>query len=257
MARKLRIQYQGALYHVLNRGNYRRDVFETAGAAQAFVAVMEEASARYGWRIHAYVIMRNHYHLAVETPKANLVDGMHWLQGTIGTRFNRFRSERGHLFQGRYQAILLEDFATVGRVANYLHLNPVRAGIVPADQAVNFRWSSLARFVKGPRFASLIASDWLSSLGLTDTESGWKGYMEQLGDLASDPEEQERQGFAGISRGWALGTPAWRQALARDHAHRAISPGIEAEPLQEMKMAQWSLAFDRLMTMHSEHEARL
>ena len=96
MARKLRIEYEGALYHVLNRGNYRRDVFETAGAAQAFVAVMEDASARYGWNVHAYALMRNHYHLAIETPTANLVDGMHWLQSTIATRFNRFRNERGH-----------------------------------------------------------------------------------------------------------------------------------------------------------------
>jgi REP element-mobilizing transposase RayT len=70
MARKLRIQYPGALYHVINRGNYRRDVFETPGAAQAWVHVLSETTALYGWRVHAYVVMRNHYHLAVETPVA-------------------------------------------------------------------------------------------------------------------------------------------------------------------------------------------
>src|ERR1043166_624960 len=102
MARRLRIQYEGALYHVINRGNYQRDVFETAGAAQAFVTTLEEASAQNDWRVPAYVVMRNHYHLAIETPKANLVDGMQWLQGTLAVRFNRYRNEKGHLFQGRY-----------------------------------------------------------------------------------------------------------------------------------------------------------
>src|SRR5476651_1625398 len=69
MPRKLRIQYAGALYHVINRGNYRRDVFESAGAAQAFIAVLEEVLPRFGWRLHAYVIMRNHFHLALETSR--------------------------------------------------------------------------------------------------------------------------------------------------------------------------------------------
>jgi putative transposase len=73
VARKLRIQFEGALYHVINRGNYRRDLFETAGAAEAFLMVLFEATARQGWRLHAFVLMRNHYHLAVETPQANLV----------------------------------------------------------------------------------------------------------------------------------------------------------------------------------------
>ena len=82
MARKLRIQYAGALYHVINRGNYRRDLFVNAGEAQAFVETLKEAAARMGWKVHAYVLMRNHYHLALETPEPNLVAGMHWLQST-------------------------------------------------------------------------------------------------------------------------------------------------------------------------------
>jgi putative transposase len=91
MARKLRIDYGGAIYHVINRGNYRRDLFETVGAAAAFLRVLFEATGRFGWKIHAYVLMCNHFHLAVETPQPNLVQGMHWLQSTLATRFNRFR----------------------------------------------------------------------------------------------------------------------------------------------------------------------
>ena len=87
------MQYEGALYHVVNRGNYRRDVFESPDAAQAFVSVLEEATLAYGWKCHAYVVMRNHYHILLETPQPNLGEGMHWLQGTLAARFNRFRSE--------------------------------------------------------------------------------------------------------------------------------------------------------------------
>src|SRR5258706_14385578 len=143
MARRLRIEFEGALYHVINRGNFQRDVFQSAGAAKAFEAALGEACERHHWRVHAYVIMRNHYHLALETPEANLVAGMHWLQSTYASRFNRFRRARGHLFQGRYQALLVEDAGALVRVANYRHLNPVRAKIVAAAQVATFRWSSL------------------------------------------------------------------------------------------------------------------
>ncbi len=177
MARKLRIQYPGALYHIFNRGNYRRDVFETVGAAQAFVATLAEACDRHGWRIHAYVVMRNHYHLAMETPQGNLADGMHWLQGTFASRFNRFRVEHGHLFQGRYQAPLVEDTAALFRVVNYINLNPVRAGIVGPSAVATFRWGSLIRFVKGPRAPWLVADTVLAQFAVEDTAAGWNRYL--------------------------------------------------------------------------------
>ena len=96
---------------------------------------LDEACRRHRWRVHAYVVMRNHFHLALETPAPNLTVGMHWLLGTFANRFNRFRDERGHLFQGRYQAQLIEDASALGRVVDYSHLNPVRAGLV-APEAV-------------------------------------------------------------------------------------------------------------------------
>ena len=89
---------RGAVYHVLNRGNYRGDLFETAGAAEACVSCLGEACERMGWRVHGYCLMRNHYHLALETPRGNLVSGVHWLQSTFGNRFNRYRGERGRAF---------------------------------------------------------------------------------------------------------------------------------------------------------------
>jgi putative transposase len=238
MARRLRIQYEGAIYHVINRGNYRREVFESAGAAQAFLGVLGEACEGHRWRVHAYVVMRNHYHLVVETPEPNLVEGMHWLQSTFAARFNRFRSERGHLFQGRYQALLVEEGAAVLRVANYIHLNPVRAGIVPAEQVAAFRWSSLRPLVKIPRPSWLTGQAMLSQLGWEDGPKGWSSYIDYLIALAGDRGAQEVQQFGEMSRGWAIGTAGWRKAVAKDHAHLALSVGVRHDELRELKEAR-------------------
>ena len=189
------MEYAGALYHVVNRGNYRRDVFESAGAAQALVTALEEASVAYGWRVHAYVVMRNHYHLVIETPQPNLVDGMHWMQSTLSTRFNRYRSESGHLFQGRYHAGLIEDFRVLEQVVDYVHLNPVRAGIIAAEQVAQFRWSSLGRFIREAGFPALVATNWLvGRFGETAAEA-WPRYIVHLAELAVNLAEQKRLGF--------------------------------------------------------------
>jgi len=101
MARKLRLEFPGAVYHVINRGNYRTDVFAAETTKAAFEACLFAACEKFGWVLHAYVVMRNHYHLALETPQGNLVAGLHWLQETFANRFNRLRGERGRLFQGK------------------------------------------------------------------------------------------------------------------------------------------------------------
>lgn len=89
MGRKPRVQFAGAIYHVINRGNYRDDLLGTAGVAQAFVDCLWEACEQAKWKVYAYGLMRNHYHLAIQTPEGNLVEGVHWLQSTFGNRFNR------------------------------------------------------------------------------------------------------------------------------------------------------------------------
>lgn len=247
MARKVRLQFPGALYHVINRGNYRRDVFGTVGAAKAFVTVLGDACGRYDWRVHAYVVMPNHYHLALETPAGNLVEGMHWLQGTFATRFNRFRSERGHLFQGRYHAPLLEDSAVLARVVHYIHLNPVRARLVPTTDVARFRWSSLVGLIGEPRSPWLIADALLPALSLPDTPAGWLNYVAFLITLADDECAQREQGFGTLCRGWAVGSLSWRRALAREHSHLALAPGFEEAELRDIKEARYRRELERLL----------
>src|SRR5882672_9133694 len=142
MARKLRLEFPGACYHVINRGNYRADIFRTEGARAAFEACLLEACARHNWVLHAFVVMSNHYHLALETPEGNLVKGMQWLQATFANRFNKLRGKRGHLFQGRYKALVVEEGEPLAEVCHYIHLNPVRAGLVEVGGLREYRHSS-------------------------------------------------------------------------------------------------------------------
>jgi len=256
VARRLRIEYQGALYHVINRGNYRRDVFETVGAAQAFEKAIAETCERYQWRLHAFAIMRNHFHLALETPEPNLVSGMHWLQGTFATRFNRFRQERGHLFQGRYQALLVENTAALVRVIHYIHLNPVRAKVVDPITCAAFRWSSLrhlCQHFRRPRWLS--ADALLAELGFSDSAAGWSEYCRYLANLATDATEQANLKFDRLSRGWAIGTLEWKRTMAREYREVALSPGLETVELRELREERWRKTLEVLLFNAGESSA--
>ncbi len=242
MARKLRIQYPGAIYHVINRGNYKSDVFGEPGAAQAFVATLEEAVDRYGWRLSGYVVMRNHFHLAVQTPEPNLTLGMHWLQCTFATRFNRLRKENGHLFQGRYRAILLESNHDLARVVDYIHLNPVRAGLVSPEQAVQFRWSSLNRFYKNQRFNGLSTIGWMQSIGLEDSTEGWQEYGNRLQRKATVSTESARAEHTALTSGWAIGSDTWKETtlstqIPDDLATRSPNSGRLSGEILSVKWA--------------------
>jgi REP-associated tyrosine transposase len=106
MARQLRIQYEGAIYHLTSRGDRREDIFRDHLDRKSFLATLGAACQKSGWQVHAYCLMSNHFHLVVETPRANLVEGMKWLLGTYTMRFNRRHKLSGHLFAGRYKSLL-------------------------------------------------------------------------------------------------------------------------------------------------------
>lgn len=255
MARKLRIQFPGAIYHVVNRGNYRRDLFVSAGEAQAFLETVREAQVLMGWRIHAYVLMRNHYHLALETPEPNLVDGMHWLQSTWATRFNRFRQERGHLFQGRYQSLLIEDAAALARVVDYIHLNPVRAKIVPAEQVRHFRWSSLAGIVRGDGWTE--DRGWRGDGRFGTDDSARKNYERSLIELGRDEAQWETLGLKNLSVGWAIGSSGWRRSLAKEFRQLALQPGLESVDVRELRESAWEGAVQAALVRAQHTEDQL
>ena len=245
MPRQPRLTFPGARYHVYDRGNYRKDIFESEGAMAAFERCVFETAARCGWILHAYVIMINHFHLGLETPRGNLTESMHWLLSTYATRFNRFRDERGHLFQGRYSAKLVEEFLPL---VNYIHLNPVKPGLVTVENLADYRWGSYHRFRHGPRPEFLVCDEWLEDAGgLKDTPAGWNSYADYLTALSANTEEQKRQGFDKMLRGWALGSKEWKVEVARAHAEKLAKMRLEGPEMGELKEAIWTRSLEALL----------
>ena len=145
MARPLRIQYPGAFYHVTSRGNERKAIYRSNWDRERFLSYLESAHDRYGATIHVYCLMDNHYHVLVETPLGNLSKILHHINGAYTTYFNTKRKRFGHLFQGRYKAILVEKDSYCKELSRYIHLNPIRAGL--ADRPSEYRWSSYRCYI--------------------------------------------------------------------------------------------------------------
>ena len=138
MARKLRIQYPGAIYHVMNRGDHQERIFCDDEDRKGFLAAWAEGCDKTGWQIHSYCLMANHVHLVIETPHANLVEGMKWLLGVYTARFNRRHKVFGHLFSGRYKALIVD-----GSGNGYLKSHPFKVDLAAklrAETTVSVSW---------------------------------------------------------------------------------------------------------------------
>ena len=140
MARPLRLELAGALYHVTSRGDGREDIFLSDEDRLAWLATLAEVCKRFNWVCHAYCQMTNHYHMVVETPDANLSKGMRQLNGVYTQRFNRSHQRVGHVFQGRFKAILVDKDNYLLELARYVVLNPPRAKMI--RRLEQWRWSS-------------------------------------------------------------------------------------------------------------------
>jgi len=239
MARPLRIDITGGRYHVTARGNERRAIFRQDSDRLHFLELLSEWPARFGLRVHAYVLMDNHYHLVVETPEANLSRAVQWLNVSYSVWFNRRHRRVGHLFQGRFKAILIEEDIGLQRVARYVHLNPVRLmslgldksrrpalakGLAEAPRAEvvrqrlemlrKYRWSSYGA-VAGYR----AVPDWLWVKRLREL-CGGRGEVDQLRAVRQYTEEEVREGMSenpweGLVGGAILGSEDFAQQLLK------------------------------------------
>jgi REP element-mobilizing transposase RayT len=145
MGRPLRIEFEGACYHITSRGNEQKDIFKSKRDWEKFLGYLESAAFRYGAILHAWCLMTNHYHLLLETPRGNLSQVMRHINGAYTNYFNAKRKRSGHLFQGRYKAILIEADPYLVELSRYIHLNPVRAKIVAKPE--DYPWSSYGAYV--------------------------------------------------------------------------------------------------------------
>lgn len=181
MARPLRIEYPGALYHVTSRGNCRAPVYRDDGDRKAFLTVLENTARRFKWLCYAYCLMDNHYHLVVETLDGNLSRGMRYLNGVYTQRHNARHDATGHVFEGRYKAILVDKDSYLLEVCRYVALNPVRAGMV--QHPAEWRWSSCRTTANGNSASEpwLHADTLLAHFGdsRTDAKARYRTFVEE------------------------------------------------------------------------------
>ncbi len=235
MPRPLRVEYPGAIYHLMSRGDHRESIFRDDTDRRTFIATLGEACRKTGWQVHAWCLMGNHFHLVAETPQPNLIAGMKWLLGTYTGRFNRRHQLFGHLFSGRYKSLVIDERGGdyLRTACDYVHLNPVRAGLVALDAPLaTYEWSSYPLYLAPGRRPAWLRVDRL--LGghriQADTAEGRIEFQARL-------EERRREGdpaesWAVFRRGWRLGAADFLQQLT-ERLGRAGQPHEHARERNE------------------------
>ncbi len=192
MGRPLRIEYPGAFYHVTSRGNERRAIFLSQKNYKRMIGYLESATERYGAQIHCCCLMSNHYHLLLETPRGNLRQILHHLNTGYTNYFNAKTGRVGHLFQGRYRAILVDKDHYPLELSRYIHLNPVRAHMV--EDPLLYPWSSYADYVGERKGRDWVKTEWIFGQISKNEKRARKGYRKFVGEAKGralkDPLEQ-------------------------------------------------------------------
>jgi putative transposase len=259
MPRKLRLEYEGAIYHVMNRGDRREAIFKDDRDREIFLVTLSECCAKTDWQVHAFCLMPNHFHLVVETPKANLVAGMKWLLSTYTGRFNRRHKMVGHLFGGRYKSLIVDGSGNgyLRAVCDYVHLNPVRAKLLGEGQALRtYRWSSYPWYVAvGGRPGWLRVDRLLGDAGIPKDSAAGRREFERR--MQACQIQEDVGAYKPLRQGWYLGDKAFRKELLAQMAERAgeshygaerresseqKAEGIVAEELKRRRWTEASLA---------------
>jgi REP element-mobilizing transposase RayT len=239
MSRPLRIEFAGALYHITSRGDRQEAIFLGDADRHLFLDVMSKAAQDCHWAIHAYCLMDNHYHLVVETPDGNLSKGMRQLNGVYTQRFNRRRQRVGHVFQGRYKAIIVQKEAYLLELARYVVLNPVRAGIVGTPD--QWPWSS-----------------YRAMAGLCDVPP-WLTIDGLLAAFSAQPGEARERYIAFVAAGNHPSTP-WEQLrnqifLGSEAFVTNLQRSMDGDaPLREIPLVQQRPLPQPLAQIAREHE---
>jgi putative transposase len=256
MSRKLRIQFPGAIYHLMSRGDRREAIFLDDHDRESFLQTLGDTCVKTGWQVHAFCLMPNHFHLVVETPQPNLVSGMKWLLGTYTARFNRRHRLSGHVFAGRYKSLLVAgEGGYLLTVCDYVHLNPVRGKLLRPEFALKeYRWSSFVMFCSAPsQRPSWLRVDRLFGECAIPEDSG-AGRREFERVLEARRAQESGEEFESIRRGWCFGDEEFRRELlaqveggvGKFHYGSEIQEAAEAKAIriidEELRRAVWTEA---------------
>lgn len=233
MARSLRIEYPGAVYHVFARGRGRREIFRDDEDRRCFLVTLAEAIEGHDLRLHGYCLMPDHYHLLLETPHGNLTRAIGWLQTTYSIRFNVRHEQRGHFFQGRFKAQVVDVDACAKDLLRYVHLNPVRprkkAAVVAANSRgalADFRWSSHRAYLGRQKPPAWLRTDWLKFFART-RDAAQRRYAEfvaeAFGTIVENPWRRPRFGVA-------LGDKAFLERVKKLLKAKANRPKVPRKP---------------------------
>jgi REP-associated tyrosine transposase len=197
MARPLRVEYPGAFYHVIHRGNAGENIFKSIRDREIFLEYFAKSVERFGVKIHTYCLMTNHYHMLVETPQANLSQAIKWINVSYAAYFNRKRRRSGHLFQGRFKSILVDADEYLKQLSRYIHLNPLQAKIVNVLE--EYKWSSYPAFIGNIKSPDWLETDWLlSTFGKNHKSAAinYQNFVEKI-DIAKleNPAKELTGGF--------------------------------------------------------------
>jgi len=221
MGRAWRIEYEGAFYHILSRGNEQGDIFYDNTDRGRFLDTIGELSERFAVDIFAYVLMDNHYHLLLQTRRANLSKAMQWFGTTYTRRFNNRHNRSGHLFQGRFKSIIIENDSYLMQLSCYIHRNPLRAGIV--KRLADYRWSSYLSYGYGKS-----TPDWLSTkliLSQFPPDDEHKQYREKVQKYS----QEENRLWKDFRHGLFLGSKRFVTRLRKQHMPNKPDKEISAQ----------------------------
>ncbi|QHI68698.1 transposase [Tichowtungia aerotolerans] len=246
----MRIEYPGARYHVMCRGNQSRDIFQRQEDADLFVRCLGEMCVRNQVVVYAWCLMRNHYHLLLETPQGNLVDAMKWFQGTFTQRYNARHKLWGHLFQGRYKAKVVDDkdASYFRKVSDYIHLNPADAGVVQPGQLADYRWSSYPLYLASPskrpewlNVLSVLSACAIPNDSLTSRRA-YAAYMELRHQAVALDQlsAEERADWMHMERGWVHGARAFRDRMVsclEENGKAHLKSLVDAEQKRDLTEA--------------------
>ncbi len=236
MARAWRIEYEGALYHVLSRGNEKQDIVINDDDRKLFIDTVGEMAERFDIDIFAYVLMDNHYHMLFRTNRANLCRSMQWFGATYTKRFNLRHRRSGHLFQGRYKNMLVQNDAYLHQLSYYIHRNPLRARMV--RRLADFKWSSYRAYAYGKNHPNWLTTDVILSqfINASDPHQAYREEMQRY-------SKEEQRVWEDLRHGIFVGTEKFVKKIKKRYL-----PDIPHAELPSQKLLEKDVDIDTVLS---------